>query len=190
MLKISAVILTKNEEKNIAGCIKSVAWCDEVLIVDDHSTDRTLKIAQGLGAKIFSRSLKGDFAAQRNFALKRVSGAWILFVDGDERVTEELAEEIRSIIAQTFNKLPNGFYFRRKDFFGGRWLGHGEPGNIKLLRLAKRDAGRWQRSVDEVWKVKGETRVLRNFLLHYSHPNLDEFLSSINELFHLNDEPY
>ncbi len=187
---ISAIVLTKNEEKNIAACMQSLVWCDEILVVDDNSTDKTLQIAQAKGAKTISRSLDDDFAAQRNFALGQVSGDWILFIDSDERVSEKLAVEIRNALAQPSEKLPDGFYFKRIDFFIKHWLCYGEPGEIKLLRLAKKNAGRWERSVDEIWVIKGVTKVFKNPLFHYSHNNLDEFLQSINKRSSMNAEEF
>jgi glycosyltransferase involved in cell wall biosynthesis len=184
---ISAVILTKNEEENIKECLAGVKWCDEILVIDDDSSDKTREIAEEEGSKVIRHSLAGDFAAQRNYALSLSKGDWVFFVDADERVSPELAQEIQEAI-----KNPNidGFYLKRIDFFMGKWLKHGEIRSVKLLRLAKRQSGFWHRRVDEVWEIKGNTSVLKNPLLHYSHPELKQFLSTINERTTLNAKEF
>ncbi len=182
---ISAVVLTKNEENNIQKCLEGLKWCDEIIVVDDDSTDGTIKAAERQGAKVFRQPLKGDFAAQRNFSLEKARHDWIFFVDADERVTPELAEEIKKKISQT---RASGFCFRRTDFFLGKWLKHGEIGGVRLLRLARRGSGQWERRVDEKWQVRGKKKTLKNPLLHYPHPTLTDFLTSINERSTLNAE--
>jgi len=90
---ISAIVLAKNEEKNIADCLKNLKWCDESIVIDDNSTDETVKIAEKNNAKVYSRSLD-NFSNQRNFGITKASGEWMLFVDADERVSGALAFEI------------------------------------------------------------------------------------------------
>lgn len=174
---ITAVVLTKNEEKNIAKCLATLRFCGEVIVVDEYSTDRTVEIARRYGARVFQRHLKEDFAAQRNFGLSKAKGDWVLFVDSDERVTAALAAEIKKQIAGA----PSvGFYIKRRDFIWDRELRHGEPGNVKLLRLAKKNAGLWKRAVHEVWDTTGKTGILQNPLEHYPHQTLREFLQDVD----------
>lgn len=182
---ISAVVLTRNEEKNIQDCLEGLSWCKEILVIDDNSSDQTRAMAQKLGARVLEHSLGNDFAQQRNFGLKEAKHDWIFFVDADERVSPELAEEIKKKITKT---TTGGFYFKRIDFFMGRWLRHGEVGKIRILRLARRGSGHWERNVDEKWKVEGETETFKNPLFHYPHQTLSEFLTSINERSDLNAE--
>jgi len=185
---ISAIVLTKNEEKNIKECLEGLQWCDEVLVIDDYSLDKTVQIARKLGAKVIKHSLGNDFSQQRNFALTQTKGEWVFFVDADERVSPALATEIKELTHDNAvaRKCAKGFYLKRWDFFMGRWLKHGEVGGVrglggvKILRLARRDAGEWIRRVDEKWVVKGKTKTLESPLLHYPHPNLTEFLTSIS----------
>lgn len=176
---ISAVVLTKNEERNIADCLSSVSWCDEVIVVDDISTDKTVDIAKKLGAKVFERDLNDDFSEQRNFGLSKTKGDWVLFIDADERVSSALWYEI---MQHTNNPISNhsGFYLKRRDKIWGQELNYGETGNIKLLRLAKKDSGGWVGPVHETWKVKGQTETLNNPLIHYPHINVEKFLKEIN----------
>lgn len=179
---LSAVLIVKNEEQKVERAIQSLSFCDEIVIVDDHSNDNTVKIIRRIdpGAKIVERALNNDFSTQRNFGLSLAKGDWILFVDADEIVTSELAKEIKKNLKVAELKGVKGYYLKRKDFFLGRWLNHGENGNIKLLRLAKKDAGRWEGKVHEEWKIKGKTEILNNYLLHYSHDNLSELTQKIS----------
>lgn len=177
---LSAVVLTKNEENKIAGCLKSLSFCDELIIIDDFSTDNTLlKVKKFKKIKIFSRRLMIDFAAQRNFGLNKAAGDWILFVDADETVSQNLKAEILERIKGANGKI-NGFYLKREDIFLGRRLKFGETDQIRLLRLAKKNKGRWTGRVHETWKVEGRTDFLINPLLHYSHEDISSMMTKIN----------
>lgn len=176
---ISAVVLTKNEEKNIKACLETLSWCDEILVIDDNSEDKTIEIVKKTGAKVFIRLLNNNFAAQRNFGLEKAKGDWVLFIDADERVSSALWYEIMATINTPFDNY-SGFYLKRRDVMWGKELRHGETGNIKLLRLARKDAGKWQGRVHEVWKIKGKTATLNNPLSHFPHQSVAEFLREIN----------
>lgn len=174
---ISAVVLTKNEEENIGECLESLKWCDEIIVIDDESGDKTCQIAKKLQAKVFTRALNLDYAAQRNYGLQKAQGDWVLFVDADERVDEDLRAEIKEAVED-----PNfsGYFVKRTDFMFGRWLNHGETADVRLLRLARKGTGEWVRPVHEVWKITGTTGYLETPLLHYPHPQVAEFLGKIN----------
>lgn len=176
---ISAVVLTKNEESNIEKCLQSLSWCDETIIIDDKSDDKTVAIAKKVGATVYSRSMYGDFSAQRNYALEKVKGDWVLFVDADERVSQALWYEIMSHINESINSI-SGYYLYRQDTMLGKVLKYGETGNIKLLRLAKRDSGTWKGAVHERWEISGQTETLKNPLDHFPHPTLTDFFTEIN----------
>lgn len=177
---ISAVVLTKNEEKNIAECLKSLTWCDEVIVVDDYSKDDTRAKCQNSDVKcqVFQRHLSDDFAAQRNFGLEKARGEWVLFVDADERISPALASEIQHT-TNNIQQREDGFYLKRRDFIWGKELKHGEVGNVRLLRLAKKGVGKWKKRVHEVWDVKGKTSMLENPILHYPHQTLREFVAEV-----------
>jgi glycosyltransferase involved in cell wall biosynthesis len=205
---ISAVILTHNDEKSLLRCLKGVSWCDEVIVIDDESTDNTEVVAKECGANVYTRALRDDFAAQRNFGLEKAKEEWVLFVDSDEVVPNELAGEIQSLLSsrgsaswrrrgdlfglpagkagiaspseRSRNDIVNGYFIKRSDWWGGRWLRHGEMGNVKLLRLARKDAGKWEQPVHEQWKVNGFVGGLASPLLHYPHSNVAQFLDEIN----------
>ena len=176
---ISAIVLTKNEEKHIVDCLESISFCQEIIVIDDNSEDRTVEIAKKMDVKVFINSLNNDFSSQRNFGLSKANGKWILFVDADERITNELKDEILKVL-QAENVNTKGFYIKRKDSMLGKVLEHGEVGNIKLLRLAQRHAGTWIGKVHETWEINDKIGSLKNFILHYSHDNISEFLKEIN----------
>lgn len=177
MIAISAVILTKNEEKNIEACLKTLQWCDEVIIIDDASTDKTISIAKKLGAIVFMHRLQADFSQQRNFGLEKAKHDWVLFIDADERVSSVLVNEIQAVIREdNFS----GFYIKRLDTMWGKSLWYGEVGNMQLLRLGKKNNGKWHGKVHEIWHISGNVSKLTNPLMHYPHPNLTKFLQEIN----------
>lgn len=178
MPTISAIILAKNEELNIDDCIKSVTWCDEILVIDDNSIDKTPAKAKKLGAKVITHALENDFSQQRNYAISQAKSDWILFVDADERVPKELANEIKKTIENS--KDITGFYVKRHDYMWGKFLKYGETGNLYLLRLAKKNTGKWIGKVHESWAAIGKVGDLRYPLLHFPHATVGEFLFEIN----------
>ena len=178
-MNLSAVILTKNESNKIENCLRSLGFCDEIIVIDDYSTDGTSILASRLGCKVYRRHLNANFANQRNFGLGKAGGKWVLFIDADERVTDELEKEIIQFVNDpTINF--NGLYIKRQDVLWGRKFSSTEAGEIKLLRLAKKGFGIWQRRVHEFWDVSGDLYTLKNKLMHFPHPNLREFIKDIN----------
>lgn len=179
---ISAVVLTHNDAPSIEKTLESVGWCDEIIVVDDNSTDNTVDIAKKSGASVYIRALNDDFAAQRNFGLSKVKNDWVLFVDSDEIVTPELAQEMKLKAREDIS----GYYLRREDYMWGRQLKYGELGSVRLLRFAKKTAGKWVRPVHEVWQIMGTTETLEHSLLHYPHPDVAQFIEEINRYSTLN----
>ncbi|HUQ84979.1 MAG TPA: glycosyltransferase family 2 protein [Candidatus Limnocylindrales bacterium] len=176
---ISAIIITKNEEKSLKRSLRSLSWCDEVIVIDDDSTDDTVKIAEKLGAKVYKRSLDGDFSAQRNFGLQKAKNDWVLFIDADEEVSPALWFEIMQHTNSPSDKY-SGYFIKRQDVIWGRLLKYGETGNKKFLRLAKKNSGKWEGVVHEKWNVVGMTATLNNPLMHYPHVTIENFLHEIN----------
>ena len=177
MNMISAVVIAKNEAEQIEDCLKSLSWCDELVVIDDYSTDETAKIAQKLRTKVYQHHLDNDFAELRNFGLKSAKGDWVLFIDADERVSKELAEEIQNAIKSNNS---DGYYLKRQDKFEEKILKHGETANVRLLRLGKKDKGVWKRKVHETWQIKGKVGELQNPIIHNSHKDLTDFFSKIS----------
>ncbi len=172
-MKISAVIITMNEEKNIARCLKALAWVDEIILVDTDSTDKTLDIARHMGAGVFSTQWHG-YGPTKQFAVDRASGDWILSVDADEVVTPRLADEILTAIAEV--EAVDGYYLPRITSFIGRWIYHSQWYPDYVLRLFRRGKGRFTDAlVHEKIIVDGSVGHMKNPLLHYSYPNLASF---------------
>jgi hypothetical protein len=143
--------------------IISTLLADEVIIIHDSSSNQKPPSITNPKIKIYSQSLK-DFASQRNFALTKAKNDWVMFLDADEVISKELALEITSVLNQ-----PNiyGYYFYRLDNYYGQILRFGEIGQTKILRLARKNAGQWQRPVHETWLINGNTNILNNPLIHY-----------------------
>ncbi|MBI3576784.1 glycosyltransferase family 2 protein [Candidatus Gottesmanbacteria bacterium] len=171
-MKISAIILAKNEAARIGKCLESVSWADERIVIDNGSTDDTAKIAKRLGARVINSSEK-SFAERRNLGLKESKGDWVLYVDADEIVTPELAKEI-----QTLKQPAAGYFIRRKNFY----LGHLWPFTENILRLFKKSALKnWYGDLHESPNVEGQIGQLKNPLLHYTHRTLEEMVTKTNE---------
>ena len=103
MATVSVIILARNEEHNIHDCIESVQFADEVLVIDDFSTDNTVKIAEEMGASVVQHAMNGDWGAQQTFGIEQAKSDWILFLDADERISEPLAKEIQAIVVNEPN---------------------------------------------------------------------------------------
>lgn len=179
MNKICGLVICHNEEKNIEDCLKSILWCDEIVIADSFSTDNTLNIAKNYTDKIFQNEWKG-FAAQRKFALSKTDSEWIFSLDADERCTTELESEIKSIIFSG-NVSEDGFEIPRKSFFLNKWIRHGGwyP-NYQLRLFRKSKAGVTDRLVHESYSVNGSKSRLKNDILHYTVTSVSEFVTRIN----------
>lgn len=181
MKNLSVVILAKNEEGNIKSAIKSVDFADEIIVIDDNSTDNTGKIAAKAKANVYVHSLENNWAQQRNYGLKKAKGKWVLFLDADERITKELKNEIIQAIEDPFIR-TEAFYFKRRDFLWGKELKHGETANVRLVRMARPGVGKWVRHVHEEWKVLGRKKEFKYPIYHYPHETVGEFLSSIRRM--------
>lgn len=177
MMKISAIVIAKNEENMIADCLDSLSFCDEIVVIDNKSEDRTRDIAEKMNAQVFEHSSE-DFSDLRNFGLKRARGEWILYVDADERVTPQLAEEIIKSTNNPINKY-GAFHIKRKNFYFGN---HEWPYIEHLERLFRKDKLEgWYGKLHESPKVKGEIGELDGYLYHYTHRNLSVMLSKTIE---------
>jgi glycosyltransferase involved in cell wall biosynthesis len=177
-LSLSIVIITLNEEANLARTLASVSWADEIVVVDSGSTDRTREIAESFNAKFYNETWKG-FAAQKNSALAKATGEWILSLDADEEVEAALANEIRSTLSSTPSAA--GFYIPRKNFFLGRWIRHGGFYPDPKLRLFRRGAAQFEdRLVHEDIRIEGKTGRLKHNLLHHAYPTLESYLDHMN----------
>lgn len=173
---ISAVVLMHDDAPSVADTIRSLGWCDEILVIEDadHPVQRRGAFPN---VRVLRRALCGDFAAQRNFGLAEAKGPWVLFVDSDETIRPDLAEEIRMAV-QKYD--VRGFFLKREDVMWSRALRHGETDRVRLLRLAQKDAGVWRRPVHEVWEVHGAVATLTHSIRHIPHPDVAHFLSDVD----------
>ena len=191
-MQLSVVIITFNEEANIGrtlGSVKTLVSDDrgEIIIVDSGSTDRTVEIAKSYGAKVFVEEWKG-FAAQKNSAIDKATGDWILSLDADEEVEHRLALAIQRILTIYPEARKDGYLLRRKNLFLGRWIKHGGFWPDAKLRLFKRGAGRVEaRKVHETIHVEGTTHelwhmkdILRGALIHHSYPTISDYIEHMN----------
>lgn len=172
---ITGVILAHNEENNLVDCLDSMMFVDEIIVIDDESTDRTAELAKSKNAKVVRRKLEQNFAKQRNYAITIAQHEWVLFVDADERVSTQLAQEIKKVVSED---KKDGYYIPREDKLFGKILKHGELANKKFVRLGKK--GKWVGAVHEEWKIPGRVGTLKNPLIHLPHQSLSEFISEIN----------
>jgi glycosyltransferase involved in cell wall biosynthesis len=165
---ISILILTKNEEEDLPGCLASVAWSDDVHVFDSFSTDQTVAIAEGCGAQVQQRVFD-DYASHRNAALLtcRFRYPWVFLLDADERVTPRLAVEMQQLVQQTpAGDEIYGYRVQRRDFFWGRWLKHAQISPF-YIRLVRPEAARYTRAINEVIEVAGTVGDLHEPLDHY-----------------------
>ena len=171
-------IITYNEEDRLPRTLEAVKdLADEIVVVDSGSTDRTVEIAKSFGAKVYINPFRG-FGSQKNYALSRTSKEWILFLDADEVVSEELKQEIERILKKP---TAEGYYIRRKTNYLGKFLNFVWR-NDYVLRLVNRRANpRWEGEIHETLKVEGRTDTLKGVLYHYTYRSLEEhFLRSLN----------
>jgi glycosyltransferase involved in cell wall biosynthesis len=178
-MKISVTIIVRNEEDNIAAVCESVAWADEIVIVDSDSTDRTVEIARRYTGKVFNREFRG-YKDKHEFADAQTTGDWIFWIDADERVTPELREAIEALQRRDPATLPDGFRIARRTRFLGRWIRHSGWYPDYQMRLYRKAASYWDGvAPHEVAHVRGRVETLPGELPHYtSHSLSDHHLRS------------
>ncbi len=174
--QVVAVVLAHDEERHIGECLDSLAWADERLVVDDFSTDRTAELARDRGARVVQHALE-NFAAQRNRALSIAGAEWVLFVDADERVTLELAAEVRQVIAYEDDRARNGWWIPRHNYMIGHRMRGGGWYPDRQLRLLRRGKAHYDpaRPVHEVVILEGEAGTLENPFIHYNYDTVAQF---------------
>lgn len=174
--KITAVVITYNEERNIENCLKSLTWCDELIIVDSFSNDRTLEIASRYTKNIYQHKWPG-FAKQKNYALQFVDTDWVLFLDADEYVTKDFESQIRNLINNSNNYVA--FFTPRKSSFLGKWLRYTDQWPQYMVRLFKVGCAKWEdREIHEQVEVNGKAGYMSVPIIHNNPKNetLEAFL--------------
>ena len=174
MNKLSAVIITHNEEPNIEAAIKSVSFADEVVVVDSGSTDRTREIAEKLEARVFQHEFEG-YARQKNYALHKCRFAWALILDADERIPESLQAEIKRVLENPGE--VKGFSIGRNNYFMGKLIRYsGWQGDRVIRLIAREDASYAESRVHEEMQVRGKVTRLSNKMDHYTYRDLHSYL--------------
>lgn len=178
-MKISAVIITYNEAERLPAALKSLEGVvSEIIVVDSHSIDETVKIARSFGCRVFERGWT-NYADQKNFGHSQASYPWILSLDADERLSPELREEIISLLPTE----PDcaGFSMPRRVFYLGRWIRHGGWYPDRRVRLFRRDRAHWEGEyVHEKLVIEGEIRELKGDILHFTYRNITDHMRRIN----------
>jgi len=176
MTNISGVIIARNEEKMIGEALDSLSFCDEILVIDNGSTDKTKEIALKAGAKIHELRIN-DFSELRNFALSKAESDWILYLDADERITDDLKDSIKKNVSNdskyaAFNLLRKNYYFGNHEW----------PYIEKMERMFKKDKlKQWRGKLHESPVIEGEVGQLDGFILHFTHRDLESMLNKTIE---------
>lgn len=184
-MTLSVIIITKNEAHNIGACLDSVAFADECIVVDSGSTDDTCDIARARGARVLETDDWPGFGLQKNRALDLATKTWVLSIDADERVTPELASEIRTVIQN--DDVPGherlaGYRIARSSNFCGRWIRHSGWWPDYVLRLIQRGSGRFTDSVvHESIALEGQQGTLKGHFLHYPYKDMEALLAKVNQ---------
>ena len=181
--KISVVVTTFNEEKNIAECLDSLLWCDEILVVDSYSTDRTPEIVQGYDKVTFVQRTYFGSAAQKNWAMDETEHEWILIFDADERCTPKLRQEMEKLLAS--NPEHNAYTIHRKVYFLGKLIRFSGWQHDQVVRLIRRGTGRYpNRRVHADMKTLGPAPLLHNSMLHYMADDFHKYCLRIVKYSH------
>jgi len=169
-MKVSATIITLNEEPNIKAACESVAWADEIIVVDSNSIDNTRAVAAACGAQVITNEWPG-FGAQKQFAVEQARHEWIFSLDADERVSDELKESIQTLREKPDDELGDGYQIARRTYYQKRWIRGGGWYPDRQLRLFRKHKGHWkQRHIHESVTMDPGARVeqLKGDLLHYT----------------------
>ncbi len=181
MVRLSIVIASKNEEHNIRKCLESIKWASEIVVVDDLSTDKTVEICKEYTEKIFINDSADGFHKNKNLAIEKATGNWILSLDADEVVTSELKEDI--LAAVNINpSAVSGYYILRKNFFLGRWIkGCGWHPDY-AIRLFRKGSAIWPLEIHATPEIEDKKAVgcLNSFLLHYSYRSFQQYFEKFD----------
>ena len=171
-MSIAAIVITKNEERNIADCLGTLTWVDDMIVVDAESADRTVEIAKGFTPRVFVRPWPG-YGPQKNFGIDQARADWILIVDADERVPKALRDEILALLRGNPDPETAGYEIPRRNYFYGKWIEGGGLYPDFQLRLFRKTAGRYDDVLlHENFRLEGRTSRLKQPFDHYSMPTI------------------
>lgn len=179
-LDITLVVLTKNEEAWIDGCLASARFASEYLVLDSGSTDNTCHIASTCGARIEFNPWPGVFSAQRNHADSLVTTSWIFQLDADEKLTSATINEIRSFFAQGLDSHYDAVRFPRRELMFGKWMDHGGWSPNYNTRMYRRGSGSWSGLIHDSFQTQGNVYTCANPILHHSLRDIHVFVDKYN----------
>lgn len=176
-IKVTVAVITKNEERNIARCLESAAWADDIVVVDGFSTDKTVDIAKSLGARVIEHKFSGSFADERNVGNENARHDWVLHIDADDVVTADFRKKIAGVLAG--NEGAVIYKFRRRNFFLGHSMDHGGFHHY-IPNLVNRKHVRYEGDVHEVPVYKGAMGTIDADIDHYPFDSIDQFIQRQN----------
>ncbi|MBI4130359.1 glycosyltransferase family 2 protein [Candidatus Roizmanbacteria bacterium] len=180
MVSLSVVVSAYNEEKKLATCLSSVSWADDIIVIDNASTDNTSEVAKRFTNKIFKRPNHTMLNINKNYGFTKANGAWILNIDADEDVPSELHKEIIETINNTERSI-NGYYIPRKNIIFGTWIQHTGWYPDYQLRLFRRGSGTFpEKHIHEKIELSGKTAYLQNHLVHTNYETVSQFIDKLN----------
>ena len=183
MAKLSVVISAFNEEEKIEDCLKSVKFADEIIVVDNQSSDKTASIAKKYTKHVFTRKNNLMLNINKNYGFSKASGNWILSLDADERIPSELAEEIRFAVDNEQTTV-NGYWIPRKNIIFGKWIQNEMWWPDYQLRLFKKGEGKFpEKHVHEYVEVAGETAKLKEPMIHENYQTISQFMYKLNTIY-------
>lgn len=178
MVNLSVAIITKNEERNLPDCLKSVSFAEDIVVVDSGSTDRTIEIAKEFGCRVFIEDWKGE-GLQRNFAEEKCRHEWIVILDADERIPEETKVELLRVISSPDS--DDAYTFRRKNIFNGKWIRHSGWYPDEVIRLYKKTRCTIvNRNIHLEIKVNGRIGKISSPIIHFPIVDIESILQKIN----------
>jgi glycosyltransferase involved in cell wall biosynthesis len=192
---LSLVVSAYNEEKNLPRCLSSVKdLADEIIVLDNGSSDKTSEIAKNAGAKVYEQPNHQMLNINKNYGFSKATGDWILNLDADEEVSEELKNEIINTLSKSQPANPptlqhvNGYFLPRKNLIFGKWIKHSLWWPDYQLRLFKKGEGKFpEKHVHELLEVSGDTQKLKNSIIHQNYDNINQFLHKMGEIYTENE---
>ena len=181
MQTLSVVISAWNEEKKIGRTLASVTWADEIIVVDNESTDKTIEIVKKYHAKVYTQPNKLMLNINKNFGISKASCDWILYLDADEEIPDALKQEMRSVLAGTYTPMCEGYWISRKNIIFGKWITHGLWWPDKQIRLFRKGNGIFPcEHIHEYIKVDGTIGELKEPYIHYNYESVHQYLTKID----------
>lgn len=187
MINVTVLILAKNEERNIRECLETVRFADEIIVIDDFSTDKTKEIAESMGAKVVQRSMNGDWGGQQTFAIQQAKHEWIFFLDADERVTMPLVGAIQKIVEKNEKY---AYWIKRRNQFKNYKATHGSFRPDAVCRLMPKKGTSVVGLVHPAFVYTYKNKYIEEYILHYTYDNWEQYMNKVNRYTTLAAEKY